>query len=81
MYDILEIDQVMPSHACRIRVRGLPGSTIVLSCPFLAFAKAVVFRGAGLEAVWIQLALMGGLGLAFFAASLALFRRSMNLAG
>ncbi len=48
---------------------------------FLAFAKAVVFRGAGLEAVWIQLALMGGLGLVFFAASLALFRRSMNLSG
>ncbi|MFX0541870.1 ABC transporter permease [Roseovarius sp. S4756] len=48
---------------------------------FLAFAKAVVFRGAGLDTVWVQLALMGGLGLAFFAASLLLFRRSMNLAG
>ena len=48
---------------------------------FLAFAKAVVFRGAGVEAVWIQLALMSGLGLAFFVASLALFRRSMNLSG
>jgi ABC-2 type transport system permease protein len=48
---------------------------------FLAFAKAVVFRGAGLEAVWVQMVLMGGLGLAFFAASLALFRRSMNLSG
>ena len=47
---------------------------------FLAFAKAVVFRGAGLGTVWVQLALMGGLGLAFFAASLALFRRSMSLA-
>ena len=46
---------------------------------FLAFAKAVVFRGAGLGTVWVQLALMGGLGLAFFAASLALFRRSMSL--
>lgn len=48
---------------------------------FLAFAKAVVFRGAGLTMVWGQLALMGGLGLAFFAASLMLFRRSMNLSG
>ncbi len=48
---------------------------------FLAFAKAVVFRGAGLETVWVQLTLMGGLGLAFFVASLALFRRSMNLSG
>lgn len=48
---------------------------------FLAFAKAVVFRGAGMDTVWVQLALMGGLGLIFFAASLALFRRSMNLSG
>jgi ABC-2 type transport system permease protein len=46
---------------------------------FLAFAKAVVFRGAGIDTVWPQLALMAGLGAAFFAASLALFRRSMSL--
>ncbi len=46
---------------------------------FLSFAKAVVFRGAGLDTVWVQLALMAGLGLAFFVASLFLFRRSMSL--
>lgn len=48
---------------------------------FLAFAKAVAFRGAGLAAVWMQLALMISLGAAFFAASLVLFRRSMNVTG
>ncbi len=48
---------------------------------FLAFAKAVVFRGAGPGAVWLELSLMAGLGLAFFVASLALFRRSMSLSG
>jgi ABC-2 type transport system permease protein len=48
---------------------------------FLAFAKAVVFRGAGLGSVWVELALMAGLGATFFAASLLLFRRSMSLAG
>ena len=48
---------------------------------FLAFAKAVAFRGAGLDAVWPQLALMAGLGAAFFGASLALFRRSMSVTG
>ncbi|HDR27396.1 ABC transporter permease [Rhodovulum sp.] len=48
---------------------------------FLAFAKAVVFRGAGLGTVWLELALMAGLGIAFFAASLMLFRRSMSTAG
>ena len=48
---------------------------------FLAFAKAVAFRGAGLSAVWPQLVLMAGLGAAFFAASLLLFRRSMSVTG
>ncbi|MFC3085854.1 ABC transporter permease [Tabrizicola soli] len=48
---------------------------------FLAFAKAVAFRGAGLSAVWSQLLLMAGLGAAFFAASLLLFRRSMSVTG
>lgn len=48
---------------------------------FLTFAKAVAFRGAGIELVWLELSLMAGLGAAFFAASLALFRRSMSLGG
>ncbi len=48
---------------------------------FLAFAKAVAFRGAGLATVWPQLVLMAGLGIGFFAGSLALFRRSMSLTG
>jgi len=48
---------------------------------FLAFAKAVAIRGAGLAAVWLQLSLMIGLGIAFFAASLMLFRRSMSVTG
>lgn len=56
--------------------------TLVLpSRHFLAFAKAVVFRGAGVGAVWLELSLMAGLGVAFFIASLALFRRSMSLSG
>ncbi|AKI03300.1 ABC-type multidrug transport system, permease component (plasmid) [Hoeflea sp. IMCC20628] len=46
---------------------------------FLSFAKAVAFRGAGISAVWPQLLTMMGLGVVFFAASLALFRRSMSL--
>jgi len=56
--------------------------TLVLpSRHFLAFAKAVVFRGAGVAKVWPELLLMAGLGSVFFAASLALFRRSMSLNG
>ncbi|PLW69568.1 ABC transporter permease [Pseudohalioglobus lutimaris] len=46
---------------------------------FLAFAKAVAFRGAGIELVWLELVLMAALGAGFFTASLALFRRSMSL--
>ena len=46
---------------------------------FLAFAKAVAFRGAGIGTVWPQLLLMAGLGAAFFAASLMLFRRSLSV--
>ena len=48
---------------------------------FLAFAKSVVFRGAGPGAVWVELSLMAGLGITFFAASLVLFRRSMSVSG
>lgn len=48
---------------------------------FLAFAKAVTFRGAGLAAVWPQLLLMAGLGIGFFGGSLVLFRRSMSVSG
>ena len=54
-------------------------TNILPSRHFLAFAKAVVFRGAGFTTVWPQLALMAGLGAAFFGASLAPFRRSMSL--
>lgn len=54
-------------------------TNILPSRHFLSFAKAVVFRGAGIDTVWPQLALMAGLGATFFAASLALFRRSMSL--
>lgn len=54
-------------------------TNILPSRHFLAFAKAVVFRGAGVASVWPQLLLMAGLGLGFFLASLALFRRSMSL--
>jgi ABC-2 type transport system permease protein len=48
---------------------------------FLAFAKAVAFRGAGLASVWRELLLMAGLGAAFFTGSLMLFRRSMSVTG
>lgn len=52
--------------------------TLILpSRHFLAFAKAVVFRGAGPGAVWVELLLMAAMGVLFFTSSLILFRRSM----
>jgi ABC-2 type transport system permease protein len=51
------------------------------STHFVAFAQAVLHRGAGLEAVWPQLAAMAGLGGAFFALALARFRAALAAAG
>ncbi len=55
-----------------------PITNLLPSRHFMAFSQAIVFRGAGLETVWPQLAAMGALGGLFFAASLALFRRSIS---
>ncbi|MGE4553989.1 MAG: ABC transporter permease, partial [Desulfovibrionaceae bacterium] len=53
---------------------------IMLGAPtthFVALAQGVLYRGAGLAAVWPRLAAIAGLGGVFFLASLALFRRSL----
>jgi len=47
---------------------------------YMAFAQAVAFRGAGLEIVWPQFLTVAVQGLAFFSASLVLFRRSIAAA-
>lgn len=44
---------------------------------YLSFSNAVLFRGAGLETVWPEFLLVGGLGTAFLATSLFIFRRAM----
>ncbi|GAC17257.1 ABC transporter permease [Paraglaciecola arctica] len=44
---------------------------------YMAFAQAVVFRGADISIVWPQLLAITGLGSVFFIASLALFRKSI----
>ncbi len=46
---------------------------------YMSFAQAVVFRDAGLNIIWPQLLTIIGLGSIFFAASLALFRRSISV--
>ncbi len=50
------------------------------STHFTAFSKAVLFRGAGLDATWPQLAAMALIGAAFFVFALARFRATMAAA-
>jgi ABC-2 type transport system permease protein len=55
---------------------------IMLASPtthFVAFSQSLVFRGAGLDIVWPQLAATGGLGLLAFVLALARFRRTVSL--
>ena len=44
---------------------------------FVSFSQVIIYRGGGLSAVWKQFTMVGGIGLAFFVYSLALFRKSI----
>lgn len=44
---------------------------------FVSFSQVIIYRGGGLRAVWLQFLMVGGVGLAFFVYSLALFRKSI----
>ena len=44
---------------------------------FVDFSQAIIYRGAGIDIVWPEFAIVAALGLAFFGASLFLFRRSI----
>jgi ABC-2 type transport system permease protein len=46
---------------------------------FVAFSQAIIYRGAGIDIVWPEFAIVAALGLAFFATSLFLFRRSVSV--
>ncbi|MDP2867990.1 ABC transporter permease [Methyloversatilis sp.] len=48
---------------------------------FVSLAQAVLYRGAGLDVVWPSLLAMAGIALAFFVASLLMFRRSIAAQG
>ena len=47
------------------------------STHFVAFAQAILYRGAGLGTVWVNLIVMGGLSAVFLLASLKRFRLTM----
>lgn len=54
-----------------------PFTWLLPSRHYMAFAQAVVFRGADFWIVWPEFLIVAGLGLVFFTASLLLFRRSI----
>lgn len=56
-----------------------PLTWLLPSRHYMAFAQAIVFRGAGLDIVWPEFLTVATLGAIFFAASLLLFRRSVNV--
>lgn len=55
-----------------------PFTWLLPSRHYMAFAEAVVFRGADLSIVWPELATMAGLGAVFLSGCLAAFRRSLG---
>ena len=44
---------------------------------FVSFSQVIIYRGGGLDAVWRNFAMVGGIGLAFFLYSVMLFRKSI----
>lgn len=44
---------------------------------FVSFSQVIIYRGGGLNAVWRNFAMVGGIGLAFFLYSVTLFRKSI----
>jgi len=44
---------------------------------FVEFSQAILFRGAGLEDVWMHLASLAAIGAALFTISLVRFRRTL----
>ncbi|OCK53803.1 hypothetical protein LMTR3_28250 [Bradyrhizobium sp. LMTR 3] len=54
-----------------------PFTWLLPSRHYMAFAQAVVFRGAGIDIIWPEFVTVAGLGFVFFTASLLLFRRSI----
>lgn len=53
----------------------------VPSSHFVSFAQAILYRGAGLEIVWPDFLMVGGVGLALLILSALFFRRSIAKAG
>ena len=58
-----------------------PGASpnLLPSRHFVSFSQIIVYRGGGLDAVWLPFLMVGGIGLAFFVYSLVMFRKSIAM--
>jgi len=57
--------------------------TLMLAAPtthFVSTAQAILYRGAGFNVVWPNFLALVGIGMVFFVATLALFRKSLAAA-
>ncbi|GGE63790.1 ABC transporter permease [Streptosporangium jomthongense] len=55
---------------------------IMLAAPtthFVSMAQAILYRGAGIDVVWPEMLALAGIGVVFFSAALALFRRHLSI--
>jgi len=60
--------------------RWLQSLTYLLpSRHFVSFSQIIIYRGGGIAAVWRHFAMVGAVGLAFFAYSVARFRKSISV--
>jgi ABC-2 type transport system permease protein len=44
---------------------------------FVSFSQIIIYRGGGVEAIWLQFLVVSAIGIGFFVYSLALFRKSV----
>lgn len=57
--------------------------TLMVAAPtthFVSIAQAILYRGAGFDVVWLNFLALVGIGMVFFIATLALFRKSLAAA-
>ena len=47
---------------------------------FVSFSQVIIYRGGGINAVWLQYLMVAAVGMAFFVYSLGMFRKSIAVA-
>ncbi|VWB53390.1 ABC transporter permease [Burkholderia lata] len=75
------VNVTMPSSAIEIPADSRRASTSAVRVPtthFVELAQRILYRGAGLDAVWIPFAVLFAIGCALFLLSLTRFRKTIG---